>query len=37
MICAISIETGIAPSLLYAQEPIDLATMMSLLEERARG
>lgn len=37
MIAAVAIETGIPPSVLWHEDPVDLATMVALLEERQRG
>lgn len=36
MIAIISIETGIAPSVLWREAPADLATIVDVLEERSR-
>lgn len=36
MIAILSIETGIAPSVLWREDSADLATLVSILEERNR-
>jgi len=36
VICSLAIATGIAPSVLWAEHPDDLATMVDLLEEQRR-
>jgi hypothetical protein len=36
MIGLLALETGIAPSVLWRENPIDLATIVDVLEERSR-
>lgn len=36
MIAILAIETGIAPSILWRENAIDLATLVDVLEERSR-
>lgn len=35
MIAALAVRTGIAPSVLWGEDPTDLETMLSVLEELA--
>jgi hypothetical protein len=37
VIAALAVATGIAPSVLWEQEPRDLATMIDVMEAAARG
>lgn len=36
MIAALAVATGIAPSVLWQEDPTDLATLAELLEQAAR-
>jgi hypothetical protein len=35
MIAALTLLTGIAPSVLWVEDPVDLATLVDLVRERA--
>jgi hypothetical protein len=37
VIAALAVRTGIAPSVLWLEDPTDLATMLAVLEDMADG